>query len=699
MLPGCVASTTPARGWATLHAMRIQIHPIRALGLLAALTVVVVAASSALLAWEMRKRDLERERLDSASVAHMLREETERHFDAADRVLRGVQERMETSVGAAAPLDGNVVRLLLGSRVFGAPNVDVLAIADATGRVVNASRDDPHLARSIDQSAYYRAFVQGGAEGLYVDRPVRSGPGEWTMDMARAFRDTGGRLRGIVVLTMRPPRLEDFQQRMDPDHSRPLAILLDDGTLVASLPPRDGFIGERPPDYAAAPLKGTQVRTLTRTAGDGTQQSFALARTGAFPLVVSVMSDDDTVLAAWRERAFSIALGALAVCAFTVTAAILLARELAREVRLAQQLRDANDRYHRTVESLMDAVVSVDATGTITLFNPAAERMFGIPAGEALGGPLDRLIPRRARLMHTRYMDRFVESPDAASGMQSNLDVTGLRVDGTEFPLETSLAHTMVDGRAEVTAVLRDVTQRRRAESELQESNRQLRALSTSLQEVREQERSRIAAELHDELGQQLTGLKLELSWLAARVKDGRGARVEEVDAMRHQLDATIASVRRIATDLRPRVLDDLGFCDAVAWQASEFARRSGIAVELDLAGFECVGEDAVATALFRIVQESLTNIARHSRATHVKVQVQLRPTDDAVVLRVRDDGLGFDATERTGQGIGLVIMRERATALGGDLRVHSKPGAGTTIEVTLPLAAASAVEQDEVVV
>jgi len=670
------------------YIMAIRIQPTRALGLLAALTVVVVAASAVLLVWEMRKRDLERERLDTASVAHMLREETERSFDVADRALRGVQERMETGVGVATPLDSNVVRLLLGSRAFGAPNVDVLAVADASGRVVNASRDDPHLARSIDQSAYYRAFVEGKAEGLFIDRPVRSGPNEWTMDMARAFRDSDGRLRGIVVLTMRPPLLEDFQQRMDPDHTRPLAILLEDGTLIASLPARDGFIGERPPDFVAPPLRGTQVRTLTRMAGDGTQHSSALARTGAFPLIVSVTSDDDTVLAAWREHAFSIALGALAVCAFTLTAAILLARELTREVRLAQQLRDANDRYHRTVQSLMDAVVSVDAMGTITLFNPAAERMFGIPANEALGGPLDKLIPQRARLMHTRYMERFVESPEAALGMQSNRDVTGLRADGVEFPLETSLAHTVVDGQPEVTAVLRDVTQRRRAERELQESNRQLRALSTSLQEVREQERSRIAAELHDELGQQLTGLKLELSWLAARVKDGRGARIEEVDAMRHQLDATIASVRRIATDLRPRVLDDLGFCDAVSWQASEFARRSGIEVELDLAGSGCVGEDAIATALFRIVQESLTNIARHSGAAHVKVELQLRPTDDAVLLRVRDDGLGFDAAQRMGQGIGLVSMRERANALGGELRVTSTPGNGTTIEVTLPLAA-----------
>jgi signal transduction histidine kinase len=236
------------------------------------------------------------------------------------------------------------------------------------------------------------------------------------------------------------------------------------------------------------------------------------------------------------------------------------------------------------------------------------------------------------------------------------------------------------------------VTERRRAERDLRESNRQLRALSSSLQEVREQERTRIASELHDELGQQLTGLKLELSWLAARVKDGRRLTVGEVDAMRHQLDATIGSVRRIATELRPRVLDDLGFGEALTWQASEFARRSGLVVDVKLAAATLVTHDATATALFRIVQESLTNIARHARAA--TVQVRLDATDESLVLTVHDDGRGIAGHAGEGAGLGLVSMRERAMALGGRLHVTGAPGQGTTIEVVLPLNATAAVEE-----
>jgi signal transduction histidine kinase len=270
--------------------------------------------------------------------------------------------------------------------------------------------------------------------------------------------------------------------------------------------------------------------------------------------------------------------------------------------------------------------------------------------------------------------------------MSPNLEIMGLRSDGTEFPIESTISQTMVDGKSQLTAVLRDVTARRRAEAELREMNRQLRGLSASLQNVREQERTRIAMELHDDLGQQLTGLKLELSWLGGRLKDGRTAAPEAFDAMRHQLDNAISSVRRIAAELRPLILGDLGFADAVAWQAGELSRRSGLEIVLDLKDASLVTDDVVATALFRIVQESLTNIARHSGAT--RVDVRLVEQAGELVLTVKDNGKGMSTEARPGNGIGLVSMRERSTALGGRFRIASIAGAGTTVEVVLPLEA-----------
>jgi signal transduction histidine kinase len=306
-----------------------------------------------------------------------------------------------------------------------------------------------------------------------------------------------------------------------------------------------------------------------------------------------------------------------------------------------------------------------------------------------MGQSLELLMPERLRGLHRLHVDLFARSHAASRPMGRGLNIIGLRADGREFPIESTVSQTLIGGQPQLTAVLRDVSERHRAENDMREVNRQLRELSASLQDVREQERTRIARELHDDLGQQLTGLKLELTWLAGRLKDARPPGADKVDEMRQMLDAAISSVRRISTELRPPILDDLGFGEAVAWQAGEFGKRSGLQITLDLAAADQVADDALATALFRIVQESLTNIARHANAT--RVQISLFELDDSLVLTVRDDGRGMADGHRTGRGIGLISMRERATALGGHLQVVSNPGLGTTVEVTVPRASAAA--------
>jgi len=230
--------------------------------------------------------------------------------------------------------------------------------------------------------------------------------------------------------------------------------------------------------------------------------------------------------------------------------------------------------------------------------------------------------------------------------------------------------------------VLRDVSEHRRNEAELRKMNAQLRELSTSLQEVREQERARISRELHDELGQKLTGLKLELSWLGSRLKEGRLADPAKVDDMRHLLDETIASVRRLSTELRPLILDDQGLGEAVAWQAREVTKRSGLAIAVDMPAARLVHQDALATALFRIAQESMTNAVRHAHAT--QMTISLTADADALRLQVSDNGDGFDVDVKS-PGIGVVSMRERAVAMGGQFSIVSAPGQGVVIAVVVP--------------
>jgi signal transduction histidine kinase len=210
----------------------------------------------------------------------------------------------------------------------------------------------------------------------------------------------------------------------------------------------------------------------------------------------------------------------------------------------------------------------------------------------------------------------------------------------------------------------------------------QLRKLSESLQTVREEERTRISRELHDELGQQLTGLKLEFSWLSNRILEGREVTRDEIQAMRAQLDDSIAAVRRISTELRPLILDDLGFADAVAWQIEEFKRRTGIATVLEMESAPLQVGDDVSSGLFRIVQESLTNIARHAQATQVRVSVQADSGN--LVLSIQDNGIGISDARQRGDGIGLISMRERATAMGARFNVQSAAGQGCVIVVSL---------------
>ena len=227
------------------------------------------------------------------------------------------------------------------------------------------------------------------------------------------------------------------------------------------------------------------------------------------------------------------------------------------------------------------------------------------------------------------------------------------------------------------------LTERRRAESELRESNRQLQSLSASLQNYREEERTRIARELHDELGQLLTGIRMEVSWLGGRLLPEQQTLADKVLTVKGQIDRTIATVRRISSELRPLVLDDLGLSAAASWYVDQFSARTGLAVELSLPDVDPERGDAVATALFRVLQESLTNVARHAQAE--KVTVCLAFSSGVWSLSVSDDGLGFAPKPGEPGDIGLVGMRERAQNLGGRFSVTSAPEQGTRIDVAIP--------------
>ncbi len=228
------------------------------------------------------------------------------------------------------------------------------------------------------------------------------------------------------------------------------------------------------------------------------------------------------------------------------------------------------------------------------------------------------------------------------------------------------------------------IVSRRKIGDQVRESREQLRALSTHLQSLIEQERTRISREIHDELGQELTSLKFDVAWLRDRARKAHNETDrEKLGGVLKNIDAAINSVRRIATELRPAVLDTLGLTAAIEWQARDFQKRTGIRCALNLEEDLPIGVDA-STTVFRIFQESLTNVARHANAS--EVGIRLERINRHLVLRIEDNGKGFDESIEAPHSLGILGMQERVRLLNGKLNVAGAPGRGTVVQVQIPL-------------
>ena len=359
-------------------------------------------------------------------------------------------------------------------------------------------------------------------------------------------------------------------------------------------------------------------------------------------------------------------------------------RDVTQRVRGEELLARSEARLRGILDSAMDAIITIDERQHVVLFNAAAEDVFKCSREEAIGAPLAWFIPERFRPSHADLVRQFGEGGGASRRMGHARVVMGLRRDGEEFPIEASISQATEGGQRFYTVILRDVTQRVRADKALRESREEIQALALEASGAREEEKRRIARELHDELGQALTSLKIDVSWL----RDHLGASNPEVQrklaAMQLLLDGTVAAARRISADLRPMMLDDLGLTAAADWLAQNFTSRTGVPCELVIGAGDLDLPDPYATAVFRVLQESLTNIAKHAQAT--QVEATLEREEDEVVLTVHDNGKGFDpAGGRKPGSFGLVGLRERAYLVGGDVAVRSSPGQGTTVELKIP--------------
>ena len=354
--------------------------------------------------------------------------------------------------------------------------------------------------------------------------------------------------------------------------------------------------------------------------------------------------------------------------------------------RATRSLSSNEARLEGILQSAMDAIIAVDQQQRIVLFNAAAEAIFRCRASDALGGPLERFIPERFRAAHRNHISRFGETGTTTRTMGARLQLFGLRFNGEEFPIDASISQVETGGQKFYTVILRDVTERKRAQDELERSHLELRELAAAMHEVREAERTRVARELHDELAQWLTAIKMDVAWLSTRLPREQLSLLEKTEKVKGLVDTTVAAVRRIASDLRPVMLDDLGLLPAVESLLHDLSGRTGIVVSLDAASDDLDFHEPLVTSVYRMIQEALTNVARHSGATEVTVAI--RRSGDDVTVRIADNGRGFDP-EAPGRrkSYGVLGIHERAYTLGGRATIVSRQGGGTVVEIVVPAA------------
>ncbi|VXC96484.1 PAS domain S-box protein [Pseudomonas sp. 8Z] len=360
-----------------------------------------------------------------------------------------------------------------------------------------------------------------------------------------------------------------------------------------------------------------------------------------------------------------------------------LLHDLTEQQRLTEILQQNERQFRTLIENTHDAIGRVTPDFRLLYANPALEALCQLPLREAKG--------RSARDAFGNNSQVDIMADMVREVAQSGTAVEEELIHGIDGPSEQQL-HYLVQlvpeysANGEIVSVLslgRDITSIRKAEKRLADSNQQLRELTSRRESAREEERKLIAQEIHDELGQHLTALRMGISMLHLQFGPQAPGLDDAANKLMGLCDRTIQVVRSIATSLRPAVLN-MGLYPALEWLVEEFRQHTRIACELTTYSEEPALSDAQATTAFRIVQEALNNVARHSGAT--RTLVSLDRIDDGYRLDITDNGCGFDPSQANRRSLGLAGMRERGLSLGGEVVIFSHPGQGTTVQATLPV-------------
>jgi len=347
-----------------------------------------------------------------------------------------------------------------------------------------------------------------------------------------------------------------------------------------------------------------------------------------------------------------------------------------------EALQESEDKYRLVTDNITDLVSMCDSNGTFIYTSPSHQTILGYDPESLIGLPIYTMV----------HPDDLQYIKDTIKGKTKRLEagtaIFRMRHNDGHYLWFESRSRLLFDLEGKLKGAVfntRNITDRVRADEELRSSQEQLRNLATYLQSAREQERTSIAREIHDELAQALTALKMDISWLGKKLPKDQKILLEKAKAMTKLTDTTIKTVKRISTELRPGLLDDLGLEAAIEWQVGEFQDRTGITCELIIDPEDIILDRDRSTTIFRIFQETLTNIARHAKAK--RVTVSLKEKADELVLKVIDNGKGITEKQISDpKSFGLIGIRERVHPWGGEVKISGIPDKGTTVEVRMPI-------------
>ena len=695
--------------------------------IIASVVVVLVAVILANLGYTLvrqRQAVLSGAEQRTQNLVRVIEEQARGGVDAVDVTLASIARVLQLLPGRREPRNAGI-HALLGANLRNLPFVRAIWVLDPQGNMIHDSDNLPGSYNLSDRE-YFRVHLDDPAGGLYIDPPILSRLGVWFVGASRRIDNPDGSFAGVVAAALEPRYFDQFYDSIKVGSAGIVALMRPDGSVITRAPAGQDLRGKKldpPPFLVDRLLRSDSGSYRTTSSFDGTERIYTYRKIKDRPLVVLVGLGVAESLAAWRATVLAQSLASTAFILVIAWLGYLVLRELHRRKR-AQALVEGQKQALELIASgaplrltlgtlvkLIEAQ-SPEMIGSILLLDddgvrlrhgaaPSLPEAFttaidGEPIGERAGS-CGTAAFRRAPVvvedidsdpLWTDYRELALQHGLRACWSTPIFD-RHERLVGTfamyfRAPRRPSERDLRLIETATSTAGI--AIGRQREEQELRFANERLQALSTRLLEVQEKERATIARELHDQLGQSLTALKLSAGALARTLRGPDAERMAQHVAI---TDRALVQVRTLALDLRPPQLDQLGLAAALRDALERMAEDTGLETGFVDGAEGSEPEKSLATAVFRIAQEALTNVARHAEAR--RVVVELRAQDGELLLAVFDDGRGYDhaaarARAIKGASMGILGMEERVALAGGRLQVVTRPGRGTRVEAAFPL-------------